>query len=178
MTKVIAFDAATTTGFAYRNGTRWIHGHFHIRDYALLNDVIAAARADNVTHAVIEDPYFHANVNTIKILQDAASRIQQRCEDAGILWAEMKASEWQSAQGVKRKGEDTKVNAMVLSRQLDAPPYLTQDEADAVCMCDYPKDGGSSPKNRPTALGLLLARKDCPKLNPQRNFAQTVTPLV
>ena len=136
--KIIAFDAAhKRTGYAYRNGTRWVYGVFPIWDCGLIADVISAAVADHVTHAVIEDPYCGMSVTTLKSLQDAASRIAQRCEDAGLLWAPIKAAEWHSAQGCTGKGKETKIKSMALARHLDAPPYLKEDEADAVCLCDY-----------------------------------------
>lgn len=136
--KVIAFDAAKRrTGYAYRAGDVWVTGVFAIHEYAKIIDVIKHARLAGCTHAAIEEPFCGRNINTLKGLQDAQSRIAQRCEDAGLEWVGIRATEWQSAQGCLKRGEDTKARAAALARTLDAPPYLSQDEVDAVCLCDY-----------------------------------------
>jgi len=136
--KVIAFDAARRcTGYAYRNSDIWVTGTFNIYDYAKIIYVIKNACINNCTHAAIEDPFRGPSISTFKALEEAASRIQQRCEDAGLLCVRVRAVEWQAAQGCLQPRNQTKQLARELAVVLGAESYLTQDEIDAVCLCDY-----------------------------------------
>lgn len=136
--KVIAFDAArNSTGYAYLNGVLWVTGTFNIEDYREIIQVIRNACMDGCTHAAVEDPFGGPSIGVFKALQDAASRIQQRCEDAGLLCVPIRAIEWQAAQGCLKPRKETKQNARKLAVTLGANPKASQDEMDAVCLCDY-----------------------------------------
>lgn len=138
MKKVIAFDAARrSTGYAYRNGVLWVTGTFNIYDYAKIVEVIKHACQDGCTHAAVEVPFYGRNISTLLSLRDAASRISQRCEDAGLLRADVRAITWQSACGITRKRGDTKTQAAAIARLIGAEPYLSADENDAVLLCDF-----------------------------------------
>jgi len=139
MLNVIAFDAARRcTGYAYKNQAGgWVTGTFNIFEHDKIIRVIKEACMDGVTHAAIEDCYLKNSVSTLKALQDAQSRIAQRCEDAGLLWTPIKAITWQSAYGISAKHGDTKIQAAKMVRLMGAGPYKTTDENDAVILCDY-----------------------------------------
>jgi len=134
--RYIAFDSATTTGFAYRSGDIWVTGVFNPRDKARMRGVIAEAMQCGVECAVIEDCYKSPSVRTLKVLQDCTTRIAVCCEDFGLYVGYCYPSTWQSACGLKGKRDELKKGAKKLAEILGAV-RVTQDEADAVCLCDY-----------------------------------------
>jgi len=158
--KAIGFDAArNSTGYAYRNGQIWVTGTFNIYDYAKIIYVIKHACQDGCTHAAIEDPFGGPSISVFKALQDAASRIQQRCEDAGLLCVPIRAIEWQAAQGCLKPRGQTKQLARELAVVLGAESYLTQDEIDAVCLCDYVSQNMGDMEGRWHGLGGKVVKK-------------------
>ena len=161
MTKVIAFDAArNSTGYAYRNGLIWVTGTFNIEDYREIIQVIRNACMDGCTHAAVETPFGGPSIAGLIALQDAASRIQQRCEDAGLLCVPVRAIEWQAAQGCLKPRKETKQNARKLAVTLGAESYLTQDEMDAVCLCDYVEQNMPDMEGRWHGLGGKVVKNE------------------
>ena len=139
---VIAFDAAKKrTGYAYTGGRGtthwWITGVIDVADTAALAGVIDDAKHEGVTRAVIENCYLGANVHTLKALQEAQTRIRLACEMAGLPVVLVYASTWQAAYGITGPSADRKLGARRVANMLGAPDGLSQDEYDAVCLCDY-----------------------------------------
>ena len=143
--KVIAFDAARRkTGYAYIRGRgsthSWVTGVVDVADTAALAGIIEDANAIGVTKAVIENCYLSdghkRNVYTLKTLQEAQTRIRVACEMAGLDVELVYAQTWQSAYGISGPRPDRKLGAQRVARALGAGD-ITDDEADAVCLCDY-----------------------------------------
>ena len=138
----IAFDAAKRrTGYAYVGGRHtthwWITGVIDVANTAELAKVIDRAKREGVTRAAIENCYHGRNVHTTKALQEAQTRIRVACEMAGLPVALIYASTWQAAYGITGPSADRKLGAKRIALMLGASDGLSQDEYDAVCLCDY-----------------------------------------
>lgn len=138
--KIIAFDAAKRrTGYAYRTDGRWITGTFTPLDTPALTQVVRNACKAGCTRAAIENCYVGSprNIATVKALQDAQTRIAVACEMAGLEVVLIYPATWQASYNIGGPSRERKQAALAWARRLGAAPYLSEDEADAVCLCDY-----------------------------------------
>lgn len=134
MAAVIAFDAATTTGYAYRLGKHWVTGTLRPLDQKEeLDRVIQTAASKGVVAAAIEEPYCGKNVRTMRVLAQVVDRIEFVCEQHGLVSEKWRAQEWQSQLQLDGPREERKLGAKCIARNLGARP-ATEDEADAVCL--------------------------------------------
>lgn len=148
--KWIGFDTAQQrTGYAYQVGKQWVTGVFKPRDTARLVSIINSAIAQGITHAAVEDPYLGQNVKTLKALQEATVRVVVRCEDAGLDVERYSAQTWQSGFSLAGKRDKRKDGSKRVAIMLGAPEGISEDEADAVCLCEYARCHGRQ-------LGLML----------------------
>lgn len=143
--KFVAFDTAIhKTGVAYRDRDgRWTTSVVEARDTAALALVLDQAKAAGVDAAVVEDCYLHTNdrrgnVVTLKRLQEAQTRIVVACEMVGLDPIQLvQPNVWQGAFKIGGDRERRKAGAAWVARTLGASPDSGQDEADAVCLCEY-----------------------------------------
>lgn len=142
---IIAFDAAKrTTGWAYRKQTpgkppQWITGTLSPRDTQTLIGVVQSAVLAGCSKTVIENCYLgkSGNVHVVKMLQEAQTRIRMACESAGLPVELIYPQTWQSAYGIVGCSQDRKRGAYRVATMLGADSKITNDEADAVCLCDF-----------------------------------------
>ena len=166
--KVIAFDTAKRkTGWAYKAlDGRWETGVVCVADTGALVDVVKRAQAEGVTHAALEDCYLaKGNVATLKALAAAQGAISTVCKVAGLtVLKPIHAQTWQSAFGITGKRDDRKFGAQRVAHALGAS-RITDDEADAVCLCDYAERVGEQQELelRGPRGGKLRARKTTKK---------------
>jgi hypothetical protein len=151
--KYIAFDAAKKrTGWAYRGvNVPWVTGVVCPDDTVRLGEIIAAAKRAGVVAAVIENCYLGArndekrNIHTLKMLQDAQTRIVLACEMNGLNEPKPKLVypvTWQAAFQIGGRRDDRKLGARRVAKDLGAPELVFDDEADAVCRCVYAESLG------------------------------------
>jgi len=142
MSGIIAFDAATNTGWAYRYGSgpckgEWNTGIVKPRDWKTLDAVLRKAQSHGVKEAVIEDCYLGVNPKTHKVLAIMQGLIIAACDRAGLPYEVIPAATWHADLGLTGPREDRKRGAkMIATRVLGAAGGITSDEADAVCLCD------------------------------------------
>ena len=142
MSGIIAFDAATTTGWAYRFGRgpcegEWSTGIVKPKDWKMLDGVLCVAEYNGVERVVIEDCYLGVNPQTHKILAIVQGLIISACDRARLPYDVISAATWHADLGLTGKREDRKRGAkMVAIKVLGALPGISQDEADSVCLCD------------------------------------------
>jgi len=131
----IGFDPATVTGWAYRTRAGlWVNGVFRLEKIAQLPSILIAAKAEGITHAVIEDCYSHKNIATLKKLMEVQTRIRVACELAWITISLVYPSMWQSAWNLDKR--ETKAGSAKVARLLGAV-FRKPDEADAVCIAEF-----------------------------------------
>lgn len=140
--KYLGFDSATVTGWAFRNRAgRWVNGTFAADNLLLeLAAIIPTAKAEGITHAIIEDCYLgygpKMNPATIKRLQEIQTRICVECERAGLKVSKIYPSTWQAAWRLSGKRDVLKAGAKKTAALLGAV-CVKQDEADAVLIAEY-----------------------------------------
>lgn len=141
-TTSLAFDAAKRrTGWAYGAPGRWTTGLIDVLDTPALDTLIATVAKLGIRHATVENCYLGGNVVTLKALQEAQTRIVTACERQGLAVDLVYAQTWQSDLGLTGPSEDRKLGAMRIARLLGYTGK-SQDEADAVCLCDYAQRAG------------------------------------
>lgn len=134
---MIAFDAATQSGYAYKSNGQWRIGTIDPRKGDVLLRVLAEARTAGVTECAIENCYHGKNALTTITLARIQGRIEAACERVGIAWHYVHPMTWKSAQlAGARVRADQKTASIRMARMLGALP-ANDDEADAVCICDY-----------------------------------------
>ena len=137
----IAFDTSKrSTGYAYRNSEGlWVTGIVKPADTKALRSVVREAVAQGIDAASIEDCYLGTsrNVKTIKALQDAQTRIRVACEIAELTVELVYPTTWQASFGITGKSRDRKLGAQRVASLLDAPEGISEDEVDAVCLCEF-----------------------------------------
>lgn len=143
--KPIAFDSANKTGYAYMAHGTWVHGVLDMSGKTLKKRhdqwqnvirILTDAIDSGCTFAVIEDCYHAQGIKTLKSLVGTSTRLSVAAEFMDLEVKMIYPSEWQSACGATGKRENRKAKAMELARLLGAK-NCTEDEADAVCLCDY-----------------------------------------
>lgn len=138
----IAFDAAKRkTGWAFKGSSAhsWQTGVLAPANTAELISVVAGAFRFGVRHAVIENCYLgkqERNVRTLKALQEAQTRIRVVCEMYRLSVELVYPSEWQSAFTIVGPRDTRKQLSQRVAAMLGAI-VTTDDEADAVCLCEY-----------------------------------------
>ena len=142
MSGIIAFDAATNTGWAFRYGPgpckgEWNTGVVKPRAWKTLDALLLKAQSHGVTEAVIEDCYLGVNPQTHKVLAIMQGLIIAACDRAGLPYEVIPAATWHDDLRLTGPREDCKRGAMLIAtKYLGASKGITQDEADAVCLCD------------------------------------------
>lgn len=139
--RFIAFDVALRkTGVAYPNSIRgWNTEVISVHDTTKLDLVIAWAKeTHDCVAAAIEDCWLGKNAASFKALAISQGRIVSACERAGLVRIEIvHPSTWQNNYGISAKnGGDVKLGAMRVAKLLGYGGD-SQDEADAICLCDY-----------------------------------------
>ena len=154
--KFIAFDTALRkTGVAYQTlDGHWATAVVDVRDNAALALLLAEAKAEAVTGAVIEDCFFGVNVLTLKRLLEGQTRIRVLCELAGFEVIELiQPSTWQSAFRIGGDRQSRKVGARYVAK-MSGYTGTSEDEADAVCLCEFAQS-----RSRQTELVLTRPRR-------------------
>lgn len=146
--KPIAFDSANTTGYAYMANGTWVTGVLDMSGRKLKHRkqqwqnmirIITDAIDSGCDTVVIEDCFIGKGINSFKSQVSTMTRLAVASEFMGILPVFMKPSVWQSASLRTKKHmkhDDLKAASKQLAKVLGAK-NCTEDEADAVCMCDY-----------------------------------------
>lgn len=139
----IAFDAAfVKTGWAYRvpdtEGWTWRTGVFCPMECGAktIIRVVHEAASCGIRAAAIEDCYLKFNPATFQKLAAAKARIQLICEFFELEVETFLASEWQSFHRINGARGARKRGSLKRARELGATVF-TDDEADAVCLCEY-----------------------------------------
>lgn len=137
---ILALDVATRTGWAYK-AEIWHTGTVDAtcedtRRLTLLN-----AQRAGCTHLVVEDCFAGLNVGTFRTLIELQTKWKMDAAYMGYqLCKPVMPSVWQSKilviGGCKPGKGETKQYAAIAARMLGAN-CKTQDECDAVCLCEY-----------------------------------------
>lgn len=179
MARFIAFDAAKRrTGWAYWHPGRgnekvWMTGVVAPADTAKLMAVVRLALDDGIDDAVIENCFLGRNFQTSKTLQAAQTRIAVACEAYGLEVTLVYPQTWQAAFGITGLSPDRKAGAKRVARLLGAHDGVTEDEADAICLCEYmektgrqvelalagPRGGTYNPRNKTKPKGQTNAKR-------------------
>ena len=134
----IAFDAATKTGWAFRIYGEWTTGVVDPRNWDAVEKLLLGAMQRGVDHVVIEDCYLGVNPHTHKVLAVVQGLITGACLNVGLPYEIIPAATWHDNFRITGDRVECKRGAMkVATVYLGAPAGISQDEADAVCLCDY-----------------------------------------
>jgi Holliday junction resolvasome RuvABC endonuclease subunit len=160
---IIGIDPAGRTGFAYKMDGKWVTGTVSAYRWRDLYRQFKLARERGVEQAVMEDCYLGLDLKVLKRLVNIQGRVQSALEEAGIVVRMVTARSWKSAMlrdgGFAVMGRDAqKSRAMVVARRLGANP-VTDDEGDAVCICQY----GASTGTQGLLKAVAKATRRAPK---------------
>ncbi len=151
---VIAFDAASTTGWAYRRPPQgscgchcvglgvWTTDILDPWDHRAVDKLLQSAKCHGVTRAVIEDCYLGVNPQTYKILAVVQGLLRSACDRAELPVEVIPASTWHADLKLTGKRADRKRGAMMIATKVLRALPDTQDAADAVCLCDFAERSG------------------------------------
>lgn len=138
VTNVIGIDPATRTGYAYHWGGKWITGVFNpAKRQDAIDAIGAAVESACVTVAYVETGYLGKNPRTLIRLTELRCAVERVLDDYGVTIHHVPATTWQSAFSITGPRADRKAGATHTARVYLGAECTTQDECDAVCICEF-----------------------------------------
>lgn len=143
--KFLGLDIASTTGWAFIDEQkRWHFGTCRAQS-PQKHDVLAWAKENDCTHAVLECPVpmrggAKSNHSTTQIsMGRSMGRWEEACDIAGLIVIPVYVASWQAAMLVAnghRLDNADKAGSLLIARSLGAA-VTNGDQADAVCLAAY-----------------------------------------
>lgn len=139
---VLGLDVAKNkTGWAYMDEKNvWHYGVMDVYDPNVIEVFEAAEHCCHI--AAIEKPWLHPdpykrNPKTLIELALACGRAQVFAQQYGMRPIMVPAQQWKSSWGLPHNRKESKYACVKLARMLTGADKLTNDEADAILLCEY-----------------------------------------
>lgn len=161
--RLVAFDAATRTGWAYRADGQWTTGTLDPTKSATVASMLRKAMTAGVDQVVIEDCYLGRNVATVIALARIQGRILAVCEALGLPVRFVSPNTWKARMLGGRRHRTTDKKASLQRAWKLGAQVTNDDEADAVCLCVFAE--GTPKRPEQAKMGFRYKAKKSGKVS-------------